>query len=214
LANGDIWVAYTNGANSQGLFGGQSTVVEYDPSGHIDQSYTIPGYVDGLKFNPVTGDIWALQNQDGNSTLTIIDPEDHSVSSLSYANPSSSRGYDDVVFTDGKVFLSYTNPDPKSTSDAVIVQLLNGNDPHGPLKTAPILTTNLNTITGPNTETGKVETVPLTDPDSLKLAPNGDLLLSGGADLVIVDVHDPGTAHQTSSRQSKSSIAQMRRSTT
>src|ERR1700730_937001 len=61
LANGDIWVAYTNGANSQGLFGGQSTVVEYDPSGHIDQSYTIPGYVDGLKFNPVTGDIWALQ---------------------------------------------------------------------------------------------------------------------------------------------------------
>jgi hypothetical protein len=61
--------------------------------------------VDGLKVDPVTGQIWALQNQDGNSTLTIIDPETGSVSDpISYKVPSSSRGYDDVVFRDGKVF--------------------------------------------------------------------------------------------------------------
>jgi DNA-binding beta-propeller fold protein YncE len=54
---------------------GHSTIVEYDHSGKIDHTYQISGYVDGLKFDPVTGEIWALQNQDGNSTLSIIDPE-------------------------------------------------------------------------------------------------------------------------------------------
>jgi hypothetical protein len=75
----DIWVAYTNGADSTGA-SGQSTVAEYDRSGHIDQSYQIAGSVDGLKADPVTGQIWALQNQDGNSTLILIDPENHTLS--------------------------------------------------------------------------------------------------------------------------------------
>ena len=66
LDNGFLWVAYTNGADSTGK-SGHSTVVEYDPSGNVVQTYNIAGYVDGLKLNPVTGDIWALQNQDGNS---------------------------------------------------------------------------------------------------------------------------------------------------
>ena len=193
LANGDIWVAYTNGADSTGL-SGHSTIVEYDHSGKIDHTYQISGYVDGLKFDPVTGEIWALQNQDGNSTLSIIDPEDHTVSKpLSYAVPSSTSGYDDVVFTHGKVFMSYTNP--ANPGDPTLVQLTNGNDPdHGPLTVKPILALG---DTGTNLETGKIEVIPQTDPDSLKLAPNGDLLFSGGADQTIIDVHDAGTSHQS-----------------
>ncbi|MBV8920138.1 hypothetical protein [Bradyrhizobium sp.] len=192
LANGDIWVAYTNGADSTGL-SGQSTIVEYDRSGHIDHTYQIGGYVDGLKFDPVTGDIWALQNQDGNSTLSIIDPQDHTVSKpLSYAVPSATSGYDDVVFTHGKVFMSYTNP--ANPGDPTLVQLTNGNDPSGLLKVKPILSLG---ATGINLETGKTEVIPQNDPDSLKLAPNGDLLFSSGADQVIIDVHDAGTPHQT-----------------
>lgn len=193
LANGDIWVAYTNGADSTGL-SGHSTIVEYDHSGKIDHTYQISGYVDGLKFDPVTGEIWALQNQDGNSTLSVIDPEDHTVGKpLSYAVPSSTSGYDDVVFTHGKVFMSYTNP--ANPGDPTLVQLTNGNDPdHGPLTVKPILAFG---DTGINLETGKTEVIPQTDPDSLKLAPNGDLLFSGGADQTIIDVHDAGTSHQT-----------------
>jgi hypothetical protein len=193
LANGDIWVAYTNGADSTGL-SGHSTIVEYDQSGKIDHTYQISGYVDGLKFDPVTGEIWALQNQDGNSTLSIIDPEDHTVSKpLSYAVPSSTSGYDDVVFTHGKVFMSYTNP--VNPGDPTLVQLTNGNDPdHGPLTVKPILAFG---DTGINLETGKTEVIPQTDPDSLKLAPNGDLLFSGGADQTIIDVHGAGTSHQS-----------------
>ena len=52
LAGNDVWVAYTNGADSTGL-SGSSTVVEYDRSGHVEATYQIAGYVDGLKSNPV-----------------------------------------------------------------------------------------------------------------------------------------------------------------
>jgi hypothetical protein len=76
-----------------------------------------PSVTAGLKVNPVTGMVWALQNQDGNSTLSLINPTTNTVSSpLSYASPpyvygpSSARGYDDLAFLGGKVYLSYTNP--------------------------------------------------------------------------------------------------------
>ena len=66
------------------------------------------------------------------------------------------------------------------------MQLTNGNDPDGgPLHTKTILAFG---ATGLNTETGKTEVVPQNDPDSLKVAPNGDLLLTSGADDVIIDV--------------------------
>ena len=192
LAGNDVWVAYTNGADSTGA-SGSSTIVEYNQQGHIEQSYQIAGYVDGLKMDPVTHEIWALQNQDGNSTLTLINPEENSISlPLSYAVPSSARGYDDVAFLNGKVFESYTNPVNKG--DPTLVQITNGNDPdHGPLHTKTILTFG---ATGINLETGKTEVIPQNDPDSLKVAPNGDLLLTSGSDDTIIDIQHPGTAHQ------------------
>jgi hypothetical protein len=189
--NGFVWVAYTNGASSNGG-PGQSTIVQYNSGGHIVHTYTLRGYVDGLKFNPKTGKVWALQNQDGDSTLSLIDPETHKVTTLSYAIPSSSRGYDDVVFRGDQVFLSYTNP-PGTTGDPTVVMLTNGDNPHGKLKTKTVLTDG---VTGFNTVTHTFDPVPQADPDSMKLAPNGDLLLSSGADGVIIDIQHPGTASQ------------------
>ena len=105
-ANGTFFVEYGNNADSTGA-GGSSTIIQYDKAGNIEHTYTIAGSVDGLKYNPYTGQIWALQNQDGNSTLSLIDPVTHQVTGpLSYANPSATSGYDDVVFEGNKVFLS------------------------------------------------------------------------------------------------------------
>lgn len=90
--------------------------MQYNLLGDAQNTYTIPGLADGLKFDPATGDVWALQNQDGNSTLTLINPATNQVSApLSYASPyvygaDSTRGYDDVAFLGQRVFLSYTNP--------------------------------------------------------------------------------------------------------
>ena len=145
-----------------------------------------------LKYNPYTGQIWALQNQDGNSTLTLIDPATHKVTGpLSFANPSISNGYDDVVFKGGKVFLSYTNP--AGTGAPTLVELVNGNHPSGSLLTTTI---SADGAMGFNTVTGTTEVVPQSDPDSLKLAPNGDLTFTDNADGVIVGVQNTGTSSQ------------------
>jgi len=192
IANGTFFIEYGNGADSTGG-GGSSTIVQYDKAGHIEHTYTIAGSVDGLKYNPYTGQIWALQNQDGNSTISLIDPVTHNVTGpLSVTNPSATNGYDDVVFKGDKVFLSYTNP--TGTGDPVLVQLLNGDHPSGTLLTSTILSDG---ATGFDTVTGKIEAIPLSDPDSMKLASNGDLILTSGADATIVDVHNAGTASQS-----------------
>jgi hypothetical protein len=191
-ANGSTFIEYGNGADSTGA-GGSSTIVQYDRAGRVEFSYSIPGSVDGLKYNPTTGEIWALQNQDGNSTLTLIDPKTHAISApLSFANPSTTRGYDDVVFKGSHVFLSYTNP--ANPGDPTLVELVNGDHPTGLLTTKTILSFG---ATGLDTVTGKIELVPQNDPDSLKLAPNGDLLLTSGADGAIIDIKNAGTAQQS-----------------
>lgn len=194
LGGGSLWAEYGNGADSTGA-NGSSTIVQYSLSGQIEYSTTISGSVDGLKIDPATGLVWALQNQDGNSTLSLIDPMTHTVSDpLSYVQASATRGYDDVAFgNDGRVYLSYTNP---NGSGDPVVQMLNGGDfnPSGKLGVTDILADG---ATGTNIATGQVETIPLNDPDSLKSTPDGGLVLSSEADDTIVLVSHPGAANQS-----------------
>jgi len=133
LAGDNVFVEYGNGADATGKpNGGSSTIVEYDKLGRTLQTYSLPGSLDGLKYNPVTGQVWALQNQDANSSRFIIDPTTQQVSTaFSYDSGyvyggASTHGYDDVAFTDGKVYLSYTNP---AAGDPVIELLDDGNSP-------------------------------------------------------------------------------------
>lgn len=48
------------------------------------------------------------------------------------------RGYDDVAFLNGKVYLSYTNP--VNPTNSVLQVLTNGNNPSGTLNTVSIIT--------------------------------------------------------------------------
>jgi hypothetical protein len=175
---GSIWVEYGNGADSTGLKG-DSTIVRYNPTtGAVQKVLTIPGLVDGLKFNPTTGMVWALVNNDGNATLSIINPTNNTVgSSLMYNSPpyvygaSSVRGYDDVAFLGSQVFLSYTNP--VNPGDSVLQILKNGPTPSGPLTTMSILTAQ---------QTGLTSGGNAPDIDSLKTTPNGALVLTTEGD--------------------------------
>jgi hypothetical protein len=198
IGDGSVWIEYGNGADSTGA-SGSSTIVQYSPGGAVQHTYSIPGLVDGLKFNPVTGKVWALQNNDGNATLSIIDPTTHAVSGpLSYAAPpyaygpsgGNGRGYDDVAFLGGKVYLSYTNP--ANPTDPVLQILNNGNSPTGTLTTTNILTVSQTGISVP-------------DIDSLKSTPNGELVLTSEGDGpgtpnpigTFTLISNPGTMNQT-----------------
>ena len=95
-----------------------------------------------MKFNPTTGVVWALQNNDANATLSLIDPTTHLVSGpFMYAAPpyaygpnsgpnaNNGRGFDDVAFLNGQVYLSYTNP--PSPTDPVLQRARPGEPPFG-----------------------------------------------------------------------------------
>ena len=193
-----VWVEYGDGASSTG--GTKTHVVQYSLDGRIEHSYTAAGLADGLKYNPITGKVWVLNNNDGNSSLQLIDPQTHMISKpLTYAAPyvygaASSRGFDDVVFDGKKVFVSETNP--VNPGDPVVQELLNGEAPSGKLQTSAILSFG---DKGTNLLTGKLETLPMTDPDSLKLLPDGALLLTGEADHAYIFINNPGTGLQTMS---------------
>jgi hypothetical protein len=165
---GSVWVEYGNGADSTGA-SGSSTIVQYSAtSGAVQHNYTISGLVDGLKFNPTTGMVWALQNNDGNATLSLINPTTHALSGpLTYAVTSTTRGYDDVAFLDGNVYLSYTNP--VNPTDPVLQKVNQGNSPSG-------------TLTTTNIVTAQQLNQPMPDTDSLKSTPNGELVLTSEGD--------------------------------
>jgi hypothetical protein len=189
LSHNSIWVSYTNGADSTGL-GGGSTIVQYQKSGRVRSTHSIAGSVDGLKVDPETGTVWAMQNQDGNSTLTLVSPKTGTTSApIPYAVKSSTQGYDDVVFRAGQIFVSYTNP--ALPTDPTIQMVQNVSD--------PIAVTNvlLMGATGTDLATGMAnQPTAQNDPDSLKLTPRGDLMLSSGADGQLIFVNKPGTPGQ------------------
>lgn len=202
VSDGSLWVVWGNGASSTAYPGtdGSSTIAEYGKGGSIENTYTLGGHVDGLKLNPATGNIWALQNEDANSTLSLIDPATRQVSQMlqwgsGYMyGAGSSRGFDDVAFDGRTVFVSQTSPNP---GDPVVSEVVNGNSPFGTLETQSILRYG---DTGTNLVTGQTnQPLPVSDPDSLKLLPDGDLILTSEADKAFTFIHDPGTVNQTES---------------
>lgn len=74
VAAGSVWVSYDgNALSSDGSQPeGFSTVARYSLTGALQNTYQIAGDVDGLKYDPTAGLIWATRNQDANSSITLI----------------------------------------------------------------------------------------------------------------------------------------------
>jgi hypothetical protein len=187
ISNDSVWIAWTNGADSTGA-SGSSIVAQYDFTGKITNQYTIAGYVDGLKHDRERDLIWILQNQDGNSGLILLTPSTKAMTTLAYAVKSTTRGYDDVVFIDGMIYMSYTNP--TGPTDPTI-QVMTG---VAPVTFQTIITSG---ATGTNLATGATNQATTdTDTDSLKATPFGGLMLTSGADSQLIFVDHPGQANQ------------------
>ncbi len=73
-AGSSVFVAYQNaGEVKDGSVPGiTNAVVQYDLSGNLLKTYTVPGHCDGLLVFDSTH-LWAMANEDGNPELTIID---------------------------------------------------------------------------------------------------------------------------------------------
>ena len=190
-----VWVAYGNGGNPDGSNGAMSQIVEYicPAAGcKVNRKLTVTGHNDGLRLNPTTNQLWALQNEDANPNLVVIDPITGSTEQYTFAATPHGGGYDDMVFVKGAVYLSASHP----TLDA------KGHSIGPSIVRATLVAANHTVVVTPavsgtpfadNIPFGTVSRLNLTDPDSIILTPSGEVLLDdqGDGQLVFWPVASP-----------------------
>jgi hypothetical protein len=177
-----VWVAYGNGGNPDGSNGAKSQIVEYSSAGIVQRNLTVTGHNDGLRLNPTTNQLWALQNEDSNPNLVVIDPTTGITVQYTFAaKPSHGGGYDDMVFAYGTVYISASNPsldsNGKSIGPSIVSATLNATN-HTVVVTPVVSGTPL----ALNIPFGTVSQLNLTDPDSIILTPSGEVLLDDQGD--------------------------------
>ena len=181
-----VFVGYGDGHLPDGSDGLNSQVVEFRMDGSVEYTYTVPGHNDGLKVDPITHRLWALQNEDANPNLVIIDAETHQQRLYTFGPTPHGGGYDDLVFSGCKVYISASNPaNNPNTGPAIVSAHLEGNL----VDVEPVLAGNASAIDIP---TDATVTLNLQDPDSMTADPLGNLVLDSQADQELIIVSNPG----------------------
>ena len=193
---GWTYVAYQNATAATGG-GGFSTIVKYGSDGVSRHTINLPGRIDGMRFNPYDGLMWATVNEDGNPSLFTIDLISFGEHHYTFSAATHGGGYDDLAFANGKAFIAASNPTLNAagvnTHPAVVAVTLKGS-------VAEVLPVLLGNALARDVATGKSIFLNLTDPDSMTVAPNGDVVLVSQADQEIVRLHTPGVQGQTVTR--------------
>ena len=194
VLDGHVYVGYGDGHKPDGSDGLNSQVVEYTLHGAWVHTFTVPGHSDGLKVNPYTHELWALQNEDANANLVVIDPRSGRQREYIFGPAPHGGGYDDIVFRDCKTYISASNPaNNPNIEPAIVSARIEG----GMVNVAPVLMGNSAAIDLP---TGKKVTLNLEDPDSMTLNPLGDIVLDSQGDQMLIILTQPGTPMQQALR--------------
>lgn len=189
-----VFVGYGDNHAPDGSDGKSSQIVQYRMDGTIVRVYTVLGHNDGLKIDPTTDRLWAMQNEDANPRLVIIDPKDQHQKLYLFGPTPHGGGYDDIVFRGCSVYLSASNPanNPNTGPAIVSVQLENGF-----ADVAPLLQGEANAIDIPTSANVQLN---LQDPDSMTLDLLGNIVLDSQADQQLIFVTNPGTSKQQALR--------------
>ncbi|HVR47400.1 MAG TPA: hypothetical protein VMT95_12295 [Candidatus Binatia bacterium] len=191
-----IFVAYQNATGPTGT-GGDSTIVQYKKDGSLVRSIRVPGRCDGMRWNPYTKLMWITVNEDANSSMFTWDPSSNKVTHYSFSSAKHGGGYDDLAFSGGQAFIAASNPKLSKTGvnkgPAVVSVALSGS-------TAQVTPVLMGDAKAKDIPSGKTVTLNLTDPDSMTVAPNGDVALISQADGEIVWLHGAGKKSQSASR--------------
>lgn len=199
-----IIVGFENGVAKDGSDGKSSTIVEFSLSGAPLRSFSVPGHNDGLRV--VGGDqLWALQNEDANPNLVVIDLRTGAATPYRFAPTPHGGGYDDIVVgADGAVYLTASNPNLNSSGVNVFPALVRAQLSMGNVLLTPVLYGN---AAATDIATGTAVTLNLTDPDSMTRDLKGNIVFTSQADSVLIFVRHPGAGDQTVGRLDISSSA-------
>jgi hypothetical protein len=191
VLDGHVFIGYGNGAAPDGSDGKSSTIVEYKMNGDVVTTFSVVGHNDGLRVNPQTKQLWAMQNEDGNPNLAIIDPTAGTQTVYRFGPTPHGGGYDDIAFRGNDVFLSASNPaNNPNFAPAVVRATISGSmvNVSEALNASAIAT---------DIRTERPLTLNLQDPDSMIFDPFGDLVLDSQADGELIIVHHLGFADQS-----------------
>jgi hypothetical protein len=198
--NNHILVGFGNGVAKDCSDGKSSTIVQYSLSGAVERMFSIVGHNDGLRLEPGTNKLWALQCEDANPNLVIIDLGTGVLTKYTFPPTPHGGGYDDVVFRQGQAFITASNPTLNGQGVNVYPALVHVTSLAGSVVSLESVL--YGNATATDIPTGTMITLNLTDPDSLTLDRRGNILLDDQADAQLVFVHNPLTASQTAGRLS------------
>lgn len=185
-----VFVGYGDGHAPDGSDGLSSQIVEYRLDGAIVHIYTVLGHNDGLKVDPLTHLLWAIQNEDENARLVIINPLTQERKLFLFGPTLHGGGLDDLVFSGCKVYISASNPaNNPNTGPAIVSARLQGSS----VEIEPVLAGTASAI---DITTGSTVQLNLQDPDSMTLDPFGNIVLDSQGDQELIIVSDPGTENQ------------------
>jgi len=188
-----IIVGFQNHVAKDGSDGKSSTIVEFSLSGEPRRSLSVPGHNDGLR---VVGDdqLWALQNEDANPNLVVIDLRSGAATPYAFAPTPHGGGYDDIVVgEDHAVYLTASNPNLNSAGVNVFPALVRARLSQGNVLLETVLYGN---AAATDIGTGAAVTLNLTDPDSMTRDLKGNIVFTSQADSVVVFVRHPGEGDQ------------------
>ena len=195
---GYTYVAFQNATTATGG-GGFSTIAQYDAPNHIKKSIHVTGRCDGMRYNPYTHEMWITVNEDANSSLYTWNIDSGALKHFAFSAATHGGGYDDLAFANGKAFIAASNPtlnsDGINTHPALVSVTLVGS-------TAVVKPALLGDEDARDITSGQIVKLNLTDPDSMQVAPNGDVILVSQADSEVIFIHNAGLPLQTVSRLS------------
>jgi len=189
-----VFIGYGDNHLPDGSDGLSSQVVEYTMDGKVVHTYTVLGHNDGLKVDPSTHLLWALQNEDANPNLVIINPETQQQKFYTFGPTPHGGGYDDLVFRGCKVYISASNPaNNPNTGPGIVSARIQGNM----VDVEPVLAGEASATDIPTDATIQLN---LQDPDSMTLDPLGNLVLDSQADQELIVVSNPDSPDQRALR--------------
>jgi hypothetical protein len=213
--DGHVFVGFQNGVGSMGetspTGNKDSTIVEFDAQGHKIAQWDVVGKNDGLGADPTTNRLIATVNEDGSSSVYLIDPTAGSTPvHYHYSGHLPHGGGTDAISVDhGVVLITASAPGttgkaaPQPNYPAVYRVTFNSSThvatAHG-IFSGEGAAVSANTTGGTN---GKVHKLALTDPDSSEIVPPfasrfaGDFMLDAQGDLQEIFVHNPGASNQS-----------------
>ena len=195
-----ILIGFGNGVAKDCTDGKFSTIVQYSLSGVVERTFSVVGHNDGLRLQPGTNRLWALQCEDANPNLVIIDLATGAQTPYTFPPTPHGGGYDDALFRDGHVYITASNPALNGQGVNIYPALVHVSSLAGGVVTLePVLYGNATAIDIP---TGSTVTLNLTDPDSLTVDTRGNILLDDQQDSQLIFIRDPLTANQTAGRLS------------